>query len=572
MDDISSNMQVFSWVDYILFSAMLGISTLIGIYFGFFGKKQKTANDYLLGGRQMCAIPIAISLLASKISTTTFLVVPADIYRYGANYIWLSLATVFVAVIAHAVYLPVYFKLQLTSMFQYLHLRFDRKLRILASFFGILSMLVFCPIVIYVPALAFSQVTGVNVQIIATLTSLICVFYTTVGGLKAVVWTDVFQFIIMIATFVIIFIMGLSSVGGFGEIWSRSLTGSRLEVLDFSFDPTLRDSFGALLIGGTFQWVSFTVANAGAVQKFLCVPTFKDVKKVIIIYTISMIFLHMFATFMGLLLYARHWNCDPLASRQISRLEQLMPKFVMEITGSFTGFPGIFIAAVFSAGLSSLSACLNAMAGVIHDDFIFPFMPKDITQEKVSRLLKLIVIVTGVVSTSLVLALDKVNGIYSLYVGLMAISTGPLLGIFTLGMLFPSSNSNGTFYGSLLNMVIIAWISIENQWHQTQGLYKQYLKPISTEGCNHTFPTLVVPPSDVEQPFLLYKISFWFYTLIGCVLTIISGLVISYFTRHDKSPVPKELLSPVVYPFLRRKKIKTDYKIGMEMEEIPLKQ
>ncbi|KAK4876633.1 hypothetical protein RN001_009139 [Aquatica leii] len=498
-----------------------------------------------------------MSLIASEISTTTLLAVPADIYQFGSNYIWVTLATTIVCIIAYYVYLPVFFTLQVTSIYEYIQLRFDRRLRLLTSFFGILSIFVYCPTVIYIPSLAFSQVTGVSVHLIASITSIICIFYTSIGGLKAVVWTDAVQFCIMIVTFIIIFFMGVSTVGGFSFLWSKSVEGHRLDVTDFSFDPTLRDSFGALIAGGIVQWLAFTVVDQGPVQKILSVPSYKNLKIIMPFCALGLGFFHIFATFTGLLLYARFWNCDPLATKEVSRSEQLVPYFVMEVTKNFPGLPGIFIAGVFSAGLSTLSANLNTLSAVIYKDFLSPFMSKTITQKRISNILKLIVLIGGVISTLLVLVLENLEGIFSVYTIFMAVLAGPLLGIFTLGMLIPKANSKGAFYGALITCIVVTWLVVQNQRYQSIIL-SEFIKPTSTNGCNATKLAVEVTSSakkvSLDSLFILYRISFWFYSFIGFAMTFVIGLTVSWFTKHDKEYVPLELLSPVIHTFVKEKR------------------
>ncbi|KAK4876630.1 hypothetical protein RN001_009136 [Aquatica leii] len=522
--------DLFSWFDYILFTGMLIISMAIGIYFGFFGKKQRTADEYLKGSKQMTVVPIAISLIANQISSTTLLAVPADIYRFGSNYVWIGLATIIECIITYYVYLPVFFNLQVTSVYEYIEMRFDRRLRFLTSLLGILAVFVFCPIVVYIPSLAFSQVTGFNVRLIACITSVICIFYTSIGGLKAVVWTDTVQFLIMITTFLIILFLGVSKIGGFKFMWSKSVEGGRLDIIDFSFDPTLRDSFGALIIGGTIQWLSCTAVYQGSVQKFMSVPSYKEVKQVMPFYAMGMVLFHMFATFTGLLLYARFWNCDPLSTQKVSRLEQLVPYLVMEIAGEFPGLPGIFIAGVYSAGLSSLSASLNTLSAIIYEVFVAPFIPQNTSQSCISTILKFIVLIIGVISTILVLVFEKLEGIFAVYTALIALSFGPLLGLFTLGMLIPKANSTGAFVGASISSIVVSWIAVQNQRYQSV-IVANFIKPTSTDGCNVTIATInLVNQAQVDSPFILYRISFWFYSCICLCMTVIIGVIISTTT------------------------------------------
>jgi len=158
-------------------------TALIGIYFGFISKKkQNNTTEYLLGGKQMNFFPIAASLIASHISGITLMGVPAEMYANGSQYLVMVVSAFVVGFSLLSIYLPVFYELQLTSSFQYLEMRFDRKVRRAASFIYAVSTIIFVPIVLYVPALAFSQVSGINVHVITCFTSLICIFYTTIGG------------------------------------------------------------------------------------------------------------------------------------------------------------------------------------------------------------------------------------------------------------------------------------------------------------------------------------------------------------------------------------------------------
>lgn len=127
------------------------------------------------------------------------------------------------------IYLPVFYKMQLTSVYEYLEARFDKKIRLVSSFLFLIQSFLYLPIVIYVPALAFSHVTDFKVHMITPLVCAVCLFYTTIGGIKAVVWTDTLQFGAMIGGIVAVTYIGIKTVGGFGEIYVKSKAGSRFE-------------------------------------------------------------------------------------------------------------------------------------------------------------------------------------------------------------------------------------------------------------------------------------------------------------------------------------------------------
>ncbi|KAH0820643.1 hypothetical protein GEV33_002148 [Tenebrio molitor] len=206
--------------------------SIIGIYFGCFGSKQRTANEYLLGGNSMKPLPVAISLTASHISGISLLGLPADAYRYGGSFLLGGICMLFVTVATILIYLPVFFDVRATSMYEYLERRFDHKTRLLASFLYVVSSLLFNPVIVYVAALAFSTATGLKVHLVVPVVCCICVFYTSIGGVKTVIWTDAFQFIFTVGALMFVFVLGVRSSGGFSEVWTKALYGERLNLFE----------------------------------------------------------------------------------------------------------------------------------------------------------------------------------------------------------------------------------------------------------------------------------------------------------------------------------------------------
>lgn len=166
----------FHWLDYIVFGAMLFLSGLSGIYFGFFRKRQveaptpegfvpekvndfgsKSMNEYLLGSRKLKAFPVAMSLVASYISGVTILGTPSEIYNYGTQYWVIIIPIILMGVVVSYVYLPVFSSLRISSSYEYLEMRFGKGVRTFISGMFVLDMILFLPVVIYVPALAFNQ-------------------------------------------------------------------------------------------------------------------------------------------------------------------------------------------------------------------------------------------------------------------------------------------------------------------------------------------------------------------------------------------------------------------------------
>lgn len=182
----------------------------------------------MLGGKNLNIFAVSASLVASHISATTLLGVPADVYAYGTQYWMIIIPVTCVALALVYIYLPVYHDLQVVSSFQYLEKRYDRKIRVMASYVTLSQVFTYAPIVVYGPSIAFAQATGIHEHIIGPLVCIVCIFYTTIGGLKAVVWTDFLQFIVMIVAILMVIVLGTLKAGGWTNIWRTADEGGRL--------------------------------------------------------------------------------------------------------------------------------------------------------------------------------------------------------------------------------------------------------------------------------------------------------------------------------------------------------
>ncbi|KAF2901937.1 hypothetical protein ILUMI_04250 [Ignelater luminosus] len=454
--------------------------------------------------------------------------------------------------------MPVFMKLQLISTYEYLSIRFDNKTRIFASFLVVLSIFLYNSIVIYVPALAFAQATGVHLHVIAPIVCIVCVFYTTIGGLKAVVWTDTLQTMAIAASMVTVFYLGISSVGGLTNIWEKAGEGHRLDdLLDFSLDVTKRDSIWAFVIGSGAYWICHFGVHQSTIQRFMAVPSLTHARQTVLIFCIGTVIVKTLSTITGLIIYAKYSDCDLVLTKQISKHDQILPYYVMDVAGHIPGLPGLFIAGIFGAGLSTLSTTLNTLSAIIYSDFLSPFLPADITQKQTSNILKIIVVIAGTLCTLLVFVVEHMGGVLPLALSFAGITGGPLLGLFCLGMLFPKTNAKGALYGGIGSLLFCSCMVFGNKYYEKMGMLKDFSKPLSTEGCdfyvNVTLPNNTTVSSE-ETPFVLFRISFWYYTAVGTIVTLVVGLIVSWFTNRDDPPVHPDLISPVVRRWMSKEK------------------
>ena len=206
-DDLIGKFGVYN---YLVFAAMLAVSAGIGVWFWYKGRGN--AEEFLMANRSMGTLPMTMSLVASFMSAITLLGTPAEIYASGTQYVALVLTYPFVMGATAYIYLPVYTQLNITTSYEYLSMRFNTAVRALAAACFTVHMLLYMAIVVYAPALALSQVTGFDTDLACAVIYIVCIFYTSIGGIKAVMWTDTFQAACMFGSFLAIIIKGNSDL------------------------------------------------------------------------------------------------------------------------------------------------------------------------------------------------------------------------------------------------------------------------------------------------------------------------------------------------------------------------
>ncbi|XP_034256929.1 sodium-coupled monocarboxylate transporter 1-like isoform X2 [Thrips palmi] len=550
--------RVFSWLDYTVFGAMLLASSVIGVYFAFFSsRKQDTTSEYLMGGKTMGVLPVSMSLIASYISGISLLGLPAEMYTYGTQYYIIVLAEALVSFTMATVYLPVFFKLQITSSYEYLNLRFNKTVQLLGSCLFLVKMMLYMPIVIYVPALAFSQVTGIDLHVITPIVCLVCIFYTTLGGLRAVVWTDTLQTALMVLGVLAVLILGTVSVGGVGVVFRRAAATDRLELFNMDPDPTARHTFWTVVIGNYFNWLASCAVNQAMVQRCLAMPTLRRANLTVVIMVVGTSLLVSMCCYTGLLIYATFHDCDPVSARVINKSDQLLPFYVMELAGKVPGLPGVFMSGVFSAALSTMSTSLNSMTGVIWEDLVRPHLKKPVSEQRASQILKLLVVLIGGVCVGLVFLVERMG--VTLVQGskmLSGITAGTLLGVFSLGMFFPWATPKGALAGGLASFALVAWISAGTQTAMARGDLRFPGKPVSLQGCSagvfSVNKTNLLPPGPpTHAVFPLFRLSYLWYTALGAITVMAVGMLVSYLTGfNDPRKMDRDLLAPVIWRLL----------------------
>ncbi|XP_078258042.1 sodium-coupled monocarboxylate transporter 1-like [Rhinoraja longicauda] len=549
--------------DYVVFAAMLIISAVIGLFFAFKrgGAKSGTTEEFLIGNRQLSAYPVALSLAASFLSAITVIGSPAEVYLYGIMVVIYTIGYLFTIIFTCLIYIPLFYRLNIISTYEYIGRRFGSAVKYQVVICFLMYMCIYLGIVTYTPALALSEVAGVNLWISMITTGFVCTLYTTLGGIKAVVWTDVFQICVMAAGLLAVLIQGLIHVGGMEKVWRVADRGGRLNFFDFDPDPRRRHTFWTTILGGTFVWMALYSCNQTQVQRYLACRSEREAKKAILLNWVGMVVISITACMCGLVMYAVYENCDPMESNRITNNNQMTPLLVLEILSHVPGASGLFIASAFSGTLSTISSGINAIAAVFVEDIIKPNCKSwaHFSELKRTRISKLLAMTFGIATMGLAAATSLFNeNVMQMARIVDGLVLGPILGVFTLAALFPQSNAKGAFVGMFISSGLSLFLGICSQIYPPAAKFTRKLKT-SIAGCHianattsspmngSSFFTSVVRPDErasmIEN---VCSLSYGYYTPLGCLVTVIIGLLISMATGGTKN-VDQELISPILY-------------------------
>ncbi|XP_038170958.1 sodium-coupled monocarboxylate transporter 1 [Arvicola amphibius] len=556
--DVPRDIGSFVVWDYVVFAGMLLISAAIGIYYAFAGGGQQTSKDFLMGGRSMTAVPVALSLTASFMSAVTVLGTPAEVYRFGAIFSIFAITYFFVVLISAEVFLPVFYRLGITSTYEYLELRFNRFIRLCGTVLFIVQTILYTGIVIYAPALALNQVTGFDLWGAVVATGVVCTFYCTLGGLKAVVWTDVFQVGIMVAGFASVIIQATITQGGINTILSDASNGGRLNFWNFNPNPLQRHTFWTIIIGGTFTWTTIYGVNQSQVQRYISCKNRFHAKLSLYINLVGLWVILTCSVFCGLALYSRYRDCDPWTSKKVSEVDQLMPYLVLDILRNYPGVPGLFVACAYSGTLSTVSSSINALAAVTVEDLVRPHF-KSLSEKSLSWISQGMSVLYGALCIGMAAVASLMGALLQAALSIFGMVGGPLLGLFSLGILVPFANSIGAFAGLLAGFAVSLWVGIGAQLYPP---LPERTLPLSLEvhGCNIThngsdwisttempFSTSAFQIHNVERTPLMdnwYSLSYLYFSTIGTLVTLLVGMLISLPTGGRRQNLdPRFLLT-----------------------------
>ncbi|XP_021348892.1 sodium-coupled monocarboxylate transporter 1-like [Mizuhopecten yessoensis] len=583
----------FHVADYVIFAGMIAFSIGIGVYSACSGGGQKTTLEYLVGNRRLKMLPVAVSLVVSFESSILVLGFPAEAYIHGGDLLWTSVGLMVAMVVSSRVTAPLFHPLKLTSVFEYFELRYKSKApRYLGTVIGMLYYIFYMGIVLYGPAIALEAVTDFPFWASVFIVAGTAIIYTSIGGLKAVVWTDVLQCIIMTIGMIVVIVKGTMDVGDVGKVFDINNENLRINYFNFDPDPTVRHTFWSLFVGSIIGY-SGMAFNQATVQRISSVKTLEEAKKILYISGPVFFVFGIIVNIEGLVMFA-YFNvigCDPVEAGIIRNANQLLPHMVVRIFHGLPGLSGLFLASLFSASLSTLSSGLSCLSAQTVEDFLKPRY-KDMSDRKATAIAKVSVIIYGGLSVTITALIANVSGSLSqVSSSILNCFAGPLAGLFFLSIFCPWATKKGFLIGGTSSMLFILWLSLGSNFF-TSAPSQPWLPPNPTDNCfldstllaNTTSMTnasflnnsMSVSLNDVASRIViyqnemdvfnsiepqgidkLYSVSFRWFGVIGVTMAIVIGALVSYVTGiPPKDEIDVRYILPLgdqLFPYLPKK-------------------
>lgn len=367
----------------------------------------------------------------------------------------------------------------------------------------------------------------------------------------------------MVVGFVTIIATGCSQVGGVETVWLAAVNGNRSTVFDFRFDPTIRFTFWSTFLGGSSTIISVAGVNQNIAQRALTCKDLHSAKWAVFIGLCMFGVLELLAVAVGVVVFAYYDGCDPLTLGQISRVDQIVPYFMVEVFSGVPGLTGFLVSAIFSAALSSVSTAINATATVTGKDIVKILWPS-LPDELFTFIVKITAVFFGCAFMATAFLASSLGSLIQVSLGVIGAIYGPVLGMFLLGVLVPRANNTGALVGFASGLAFGIWILIGSMTYPPPSADL----PLSIDDCPRYSPTpnyidvttsqsylLTSDPMSTNQkmpgedtvPFQnLYSVSFLFTTLFTCTPCFIVGILVSILTNNQTEFVDQGLLSPVI--------------------------
>ena len=461
---LASTVRHINWMDYLVIGLYFVALFLIGWHFS---KKQKDTSDYFRGGGRVPWFVAGMSIFGTALSAITFMSIPAKAYATDWSYMLFNFGIVLVVPLIVLLFIPYFRKLDVTTAYQYLEVRFNALVRVICSASFILFQIGRMAVVLLLPSIALNVVTGVDIFMCIAVMGFLSLIYTMMGGIEAVVWTDALQVVVLLGAAITVIVMAIARIPASGSTaagWSTFVaTGSAAG--KFSLGRTFFDlrqpTMWTVLIATVFTNITTYGTDQTIVQRYLTTSSEGKARKGV--YTNAALTIPATLIFftLGTALWAFYKFYPRSLSMTVADGDAILPWFMS--TQLPNGVLGLVIAGLFAAAMSTLSASMNSSATAFVTD-IYPKLkrhsqassPAPEDGKRMLRLARLVTLVLGVlgVGFALLMATLDIKSLWDEFNKILGLLLGGLGGLFLLGMTTKRANSFGAVCGIVASVVV----------------------------------------------------------------------------------------------------------------------
>lgn len=425
----------------------------------FYSRKNKTKDDYLLGGRKMNPTAIGISLFATLMSTLSYLTYPGEMIQHGPVIFTGILAFPLVYYVVGWWLIPRFMKMNVTSAYEILEKKLGLSVRMLAIFMFLSLRLLWMATIIYVTVdVALYSVIQFDrscVPWIGALLTVVTIFYTSMGGLKAVVVTDVIQSFIFLGGALLSIVVVCFHLGSFTAIFPAEWP-AHWDALRLGFDPLERTTLGNAVLVLFVWYVCTSGSDQMAVQRYLSTKDIHTARKSFRISLYSNIIAYILLAFVGLAMLAFFTSNQDflLAGKSLNeQADTLFPRFIM--IGLPPGVSGLVIAGLLAAAMSSMSSGLNSVSSVVAEDMMKRFRKKKAPAPDPLKQVKKLSYFTGGIVMALSFFVSEVPGnLLDVIMKVVNLFVAPLFVLFFMALFVPFATGRATFWAGIISVAV----------------------------------------------------------------------------------------------------------------------
>ena len=462
-------------LDLIVFLVYMSGIVLFGAMFYF---RNKSPEQYTSGGGRLPSWVVGMSFFATFVSSISFLALPGNAYQGNWNAFVFSLSIPIAALLAVKFFVPLYRSLNSISAYHYLETRFGPWARIYASICYILTQLMRTGSILYLLALPLNALLGWSIGWIIVVTGLSIILYSMLGGIQAVIWTDAIQGIILIGGAVLCLVLIFVQIpGGFETVLEYGVADQKFSLGSFDLSFT-ESTFWVMIIYGLFINLQNYGIDQNYVQRYMTTKSLKGAQSSALFGALLYVPVSLLFFLIGTSLYAYFKAFPGLLPPDLMTLDaadKVFPFFIVNHLPA--GVTGLLIAAIFAAGMSTVSTSINGTATIVLTDYYKRYFAKGKSEGASMKVLYGSSFIFGVLGVGIGLAMTGVKSALDAWWMLASIFSGGMLGLFLLGFMARKAKRMAAALGTAVGVLVIFWMSISPLWFK-EGVWLKIQNPL----------------------------------------------------------------------------------------------